>query len=110
VLQDDVPPVIGGEGPVVVVPWQGQPVKGVTMPRWEVFAVPLVDTGSGVAPESIVVQLDGRPMLVEPDLPRDRILVELPDELGTGPHRLQVSAADEAGNSAVLNLSFECRE
>jgi hypothetical protein len=84
-------------------------VRGVTLPRWEIFPVGVLDLGSGIAPESITATLDGRPLIVEPDLPRDRVLVELPDDCPPGRHELALNVRDEAGHRAEATLTIECR-
>ena len=92
-----------GPGPVSRVP-------GVTLPRWEVVPLDLQEEGSGVAAESIRVLLDGEPLVVEPDLPRSRLLIELPDDLPPGRHRLAVTLSDQAGNQGQGALDILCRE
>jgi hypothetical protein len=95
---DRTPPYLGpgptegvvGPGPAAVDP-------AVTPPRWEVLALPLDDRGSGVDPATVSVELDGVALIPEPDPLRDRLLVELPDDLAPGPHRLAVAARDRAG-------------
>jgi hypothetical protein len=111
VFRDDAPPVISPSDTViqVAVDPRGQ-VHGVTLPRWEIFPVSLTDLGSGIATSTINATLDGEPLVVEPDLPRRRILVELPDNLPAGGHVLVVHAADEAGNEATADVLVECRE
>ena len=69
----------------------------VTPPRWEILVLPLDDRGSGIDPGSITVALDGAALTPEPDPLRDRLLVELPDDLAAGAHRLEVAARDRAG-------------
>ena len=111
VLADRSPPVFGQPAAGVVVgPGPISTVAGVTLPRWAVLAVDLRDLGAGLAAESIAVELDGRALIVEPDLPRDRILVEFPDTMATGPHRLVIAAADQAGNRARRVLEFQARD
>jgi len=78
------------------------------MPHWQVLALDLFDSGSGIAPESISVQLDGQTIIVEPDLPRDRILVEFPDDMAPGSHHLEVKVSDEAGNPASQSYQVFC--
>ncbi len=111
VFRDAAAPLIFPADTVVTVPAdpRGQ-VHGVALPRWEIFPVDLLDLGSGIAPESITATLDGQPIIVEPDLPRDRVLVELPDELESGKHVLHLKAADEAGNEAEAEVFLDCRE
>ena len=110
-FRDVADPVIFPADTVIVVPadQRGQ-VHGVTLPRWQIFPVDLLDLGSGIAPESITAMLDGRPIIVEPDLPRDRVLVELPDDLGPGRHVLILKAADEAENLAEAEVLIDCRQ
>jgi len=111
VFRDVAAPVIFPADTVitVVVDTLGQ-AHGVTLPRWEIFPVDLLDLGSGIAPESIVATLDGQVIIVEPDLPRDRVLVELPDEVVPGRHVLHLKAADEAENETQVEAVIECRE
>ena len=59
--------------------------------------LPLDDRGSGIDPGSVTVALDGAALTPEPDPLRDRLLVELPDDLAAGAHRLEVAARDRAG-------------
>jgi hypothetical protein len=82
--------------------------KGVTPPRWEILAVPVTDAGSGVAPSSIRATWDGRPLVVEPDLLRDRVLVEIPDTAAPGDHVLSLEAVDEAGLSQDGHWTVHC--
>ena len=88
----------------------GQSLPRVTLPRWEVVPVHLADAGSGVDPGSIRATLDGSPIIVEPDLLRDQVLVELPDELAPGTHTFYLEAADDAGNASSCQLELICRE
>jgi len=74
------------------------PVAGVSAPAWEIFAIRMDDLGAGIDTSSIRLRLDGRPLIAEPDLPRDRLLVELPDAATPGAHRLEVEIADRAGH------------
>ncbi|MBK7770178.1 MAG: hypothetical protein IPI48_06515 [bacterium] len=97
-LRDTLPPVIAaGARTVGTHPGFGGPVPGVTPPRWAVLAVSVNDAGAGVAAGSLRARWDGRPLVVEPDLLRDRVLVELLDSTGTGRHLLEIEVADEAG-------------
>ncbi len=111
VFRDVVAPVIFPADTVITVPAdpRGQ-VHGVTLPRWEIFPVDLLDLGSGIAPESIIASLDRQSIIVEPDLLRDRVLVELPDGLVVGRHVLHLKVADEAGNEVQADIFIECRE
>ncbi len=99
VLRDHQAPAmaLAQEGPVR--PGPVSQVPGVTLPRWALVTVRMMDEGSGVSPASLDVQLDGRRLIAEPDLIRDRILVTLPDTAQAGAHTLEVSVEDEAGNA-----------
>ena len=109
VFLDTAPPVFSCDS-LVTVSTQGKAgYPGLSLPRWEVIPLGLVDSGAGVAPETIRAVLDGAPLVVEPDLPRHRVLVELPDSLASGRHRLRLDAADKAGNSTSCSLSIDCR-
>ncbi len=111
VFRDVAVPLIFPADTVITVPADPRGrIHGVTLPHWEIFPVDLLDLGSGIAPESIIATLDGQPIIVEPDLPRDRVLVELPDELAVGRHVLHLKAADEAGNEAEAEVLIDCRE
>lgn len=108
-LADTLAPAIGGAprrtGPH---PGWGPPVPGLTPPRWRPLAVEVADPGSGVDSASLRATWDGAPLVVEPDLLRDRVLVHVPDGAGPGPHRLRLEAADAAGNRAAADLEVEC--
>lgn len=80
-------------------------VGAVSAPVWEIFAIRAEDMGAGVNPASVTVTLDARPLIVEPDPPRDRLLIELPDETPLGGHRLDVRVSDYAGR--VTERSYE---
>ncbi len=73
-------------------------VSGVTPPHWETISVRLEDLGSGISAETIAAVWDGAPLIVEPDLPRNRILVTVPDDAPAGIHLLKLGAADRAGH------------
>jgi hypothetical protein len=109
VFVDEIAPVITAPDTLAVTPGDSLAAHGVTLPRWAIFPVGVDDPGSGVATESIAVLLDGAPLVVEPDLIRDRILVELPDATAPGRHALEVRCADEAGHAAVRTIVLECR-
>jgi len=82
---------------------------GVTLPRWPTVDIPLFDAGSGIAPATILAWLDGEPVVPEPDLPRDRLLVELPDSLPPGTHVLGLEVADWAERYTDRVVRIECR-
>ena len=107
---DTVPPVIAS-GALVALPHPGfgAVVAGVTPPRWTILAVGVTDAGSGLAAGSVAARWDGRPLIVEPDLLRERILVEIPDSTGAGRHELELKIADESGRPTVRRLAVHCR-
>lgn len=111
VLKDPTPPMFqAAAAPIVVDPDPVGSVGGVTLPRWTVFPVTVRDAGSGVAAETIRASLNGGRLIVEPDLIRDRVLVELPDSLAPGRHELILEAADEAGNVSTATYRLFCTE
>ena len=95
--------------PLAAVPQEPSDVPGVTMPRWQTVPLEVLDRGTGVDPATIDVRLDGVPLIVEPDLIRDRILVTVPDATAAGEHSLEVTAEDRAGNRTVARLGIVCR-
>ncbi|MCB1182426.1 hypothetical protein KDM41_03260 [bacterium] len=102
----DVAPPRFAPGPdlVSVEPAAPTGVPGVTGPRWQVLPVPVFDRGEGLDLATLDVRLDGRPLIVEPDPPRDRLLVAFPDDLPAGPHRLEIGVADRAGHRAEAEI------
>lgn len=109
-FRDRVAPRIQpGDSPIIVGRARAAGFAGLAMPVWEVFPVSVTDEGSGVVARSLSVQLDGCTLVAEPDLLRDRILVELPDELAPGEHRLTVAVEDAAGNAASRTIVLDCR-
>lgn len=106
----DVAPPRLGPAPAKAGPHPGFRAgsEGVTPPRWEILAVPVADAGSGVAPASIRATWDGQPLLVEPDLLRDRVLVEIPEAAAAGDHVLELEASDEAGLTGRGRWSIRC--
>jgi hypothetical protein len=109
-MRDLEPPhIAGGRESIRVRATAGPRRKGgITLPVWEVLAVPVRDEGSGVDPASVQAWLDGNAIIVEPDPPRDRLLVELPDDLAAGDHVLGLEIADRAGNFAARTVSLRC--
>ena len=110
VLADHSPPVIGRLERSLIGLGPASEVDGVTLPRWELLPVPVRDLGSGLAAETIRVQLDGQTLIVEPDLPRDRILVAFPDTMAAGPHQLVIEVADRVGHLANRRLEFQAAQ
>jgi hypothetical protein len=87
-----------------------EPVRhGVQMPTWEILTVAMSDAGAGIDVGSIRVWLDGIALIAEPDLPRDRLLIELPDSLTAGSHAVGIEVADRAGNVISRVLPVVCR-
>lgn len=105
VMRDRSPPLIAKAGVPAVL--EKQPIRergGITLPAWPILKIPVGDHGSGVDWATLAVSLEGRRLIAEPDPPRDRILVELPDTLEPGPRLLAISVADRAGNIAGAEL------
>ncbi len=98
------------DGVLMVAPGPRSTVPGVTFPRWKIFPVAFSEQGSGIDPSSAEVTLDGVPLVVEPDLPRARLLVELPARTSPGSHRLTVGLSDVCGNRSVGQWNLECTE
>lgn len=99
-LRDNAPPVVAQPQMLEVGPGPASEFAGVTMPVWSVLPVGMRDAGSGLAAETITVHLDGQPLIVEPDLPRDRILIEFPSEMAPGSHNVLIEVADRVGRTA----------
>ncbi len=112
VFLDHAAPVLSAAGAVAgalqLGPGPRPTVPGVTPPRWEVFPVVISEGGSGVDPASITATLDGRPFFPEPDLPRSRLLVELPADTPAGVHDLKLTLRDRCGNEASCDLVVTC--
>ena len=107
VLRDVSPPVIATAG--VATQLERQPARqrgGITLPAWPVLKIPVGDPGSGIEWRSLATRLDGEPLIVEPDPPRDRVLVELPAQLPPGSYRLAIEVGDRAGHLARATLSL----
>jgi len=113
VCRDTVPPrpVLpnGPDGGIAIGPGTLAAVPGITPPRWEIFPVEIVEQGTGIDPASIRATLDGKPLVVEPDLPRSRILAELPASTQPGPHVLTLELADWGGLAAACRIPVHCR-
>ncbi len=109
-FRDVAPPGIGppGNGAQIVVESDSTESAGVTLSRWAILPVAVDDRGSGIDPSSVRVWCDGQAQIAEPDPLRRRILVELPDDLAPGPHRLVIQAADHAGLQTRRALSLSC--
>ncbi len=109
-MRDVDPPVIVAGGDTLRVgPGPARIAPTVTPPVWAPVIVSVGDHGSGVDWEALRVWLDGQPLLAEPDPPRDRVLVALPDDLAPGPHALGLEVVDRAGNHAARVLALLAR-
>jgi hypothetical protein len=78
-------------------------VKGITYPKWDDLMISVADNESGIDVGSIAVTLDDKRLIVEPDMPRHRLIVTLPDATPQGNHILKVSISDKSGLSATEN-------
>lgn len=108
-LRDEEPPRLGStEQHLRVEERMERESQGVTLSRWEEMVVPAFDRGSGLDADSWRVHCDGVPLLAEPDPPRHRLLIELPDDLPPGEHLLELSVVDRAGLRTELRLTFLC--
>ncbi len=96
-----------GPGPAegLVTPAEASAVSAVSAPMWSIVMIRAEDMGAGVDAASVTVRLDGAPLIVEPDPPRDRLLVELPDDTAPGAHHLEISVSDRAGH--VTERAYE---
>jgi hypothetical protein len=96
--------------PLRVNPGPVSKVEGITFSKWENTPINLIDLGSGVDTGSIAAQLDGLALIVEPDPPRDRLLVPWPDKMAPGKHILHIQATDHAGNSSAAVYEVHVQE
>jgi hypothetical protein len=109
-LRDQAPPVIATAVVDTVLSAAAREVRhGVTLARWPLLRVPVGDHGSGVDWSAVEVRLDSEPLIAEPDAPRDRILVELPDATPPGAHRLDILARDRGGHQAEATIRLHLR-
>jgi hypothetical protein len=110
-LRDREPPRLGDAGARLLVRTAAVcDSAGVALPRWELIQIPMRDRGAGIEPDSCRVLCDGQWLPAEPDLPRDRLLVELPDELVAGEHVLLVRVVDRAGQGTRRRWNLACSE
>lgn len=98
-----------GPGPDegIVRPAAPSDVDAVSAPTWEILTIRAEDRGAGLDLETLQVRLDGRPLIAEPDPPRDRLLVELPDDLPAGSHTLEIAVSDRAGHVVERSYALE---
>lgn len=97
-MRDDLPPAI--DTAAVAAEIRGQPPRrrhGIAQPCWPIVAIPLADAGSGVDWDSVTVQVGDTALVAEPDPPRDRLLLEFPDDWPAGEHRVVITASDRSG-------------
>jgi hypothetical protein len=110
-LRDREPPRLGDAGSRLRVPAAAvRDSAGVALPRWAMVEIPMLDRGAGIEPDSCRVLCDGQWLPAEPDPPRDRLLVELPDALPPGEHRLLIRISDRTGQSAQRRWTLLCGE
>ncbi|MCP4145153.1 MAG: M23 family metallopeptidase [bacterium] len=86
---------------IYIKPRLASTVKGITFPKWEEIIILVSDSESGIDLESIKVKLDGANLIVEPDMPRKRLLITIPDAASVGNHTLDVVVSDNSGNSTA---------
>ncbi|MCP4570716.1 MAG: M23 family metallopeptidase [bacterium] len=108
---DSVPPYVAGE-PLLVTPRPPRDLPGITLPAWRTVPVALVDPGPGTGVDAATIRctLDGKLLIAEPDLIRDRVLVTVPDTAVAGEYELVIEAADKAGNRARAVLRVTCAD
>ena len=99
-LRDDGAPYLG-PGPEEGLVRRAAPsgVAEVTAPAWEIVTIRAEDLGSGLDVETLEASWDGTQLIVEPDPPRDRLRVELPDDASPGAHVLEIAVSDRAGHA-----------
>ncbi|PID81587.1 hypothetical protein CSA17_04660 [bacterium DOLJORAL78_65_58] len=111
IFQDVEGPVLQSNDQVLAVnPAPQRAVPGVTLPRWTSTPLAAFDAGCGLDTGSLACTLDGGRLIVEPDPPRDRVLVHWPDEMAPGKHELVVTVKDRAGNAARKTYGILCAE
>lgn len=98
--RDPVPPRITLPPRLAVAPSPAPARHGISLPRWQIVAVDVDDLESGLDWTASVVTVDDRRLIAEPDAPRRRLLIELPDDLAAGEHVLRVQVQDGAGHTA----------
>jgi hypothetical protein len=80
---------------------------GLSAARWQIVEIGMEDRGSGIDAATLQVRLNGEWLAAEPDLPRHRVLVGLPDALPAGAHRLDVEVSDRAGNVTARGYDLQ---
>lgn len=104
--RDLTPPRLRGPDRLALLESLASSRHGVTLPRWQPLAIGVVDDASGLDWRQTRVTLDGRVLIAEPDPPRDRLLLEFPDDVAPGDHELVVVVADRAGLPTRAELSI----
>ena len=100
IFRDVAGPLLGSAKEALVVrPGLRGTVPEITLPRWARTPIECWDPGSGLDTGSLECLLDGKLLIVEPDPPRDRILVHWPDGLKVGEHPLEIAASDRVGHT-----------
>jgi hypothetical protein len=106
VLRDTLGPVIVVKAPVITaIAGPARVVAEVTPPGWARLVVPVGDHGAGLDWDRLLTWLDGERLIVEPDAPRQRILIELPGDIAAGDHTLGIEAWDLAGNLTTRTIT-----
>jgi len=96
---DAVPPRLSLPAVVIVGEQRPRQRHGIALSRWERLEIAVDDDESGIDWGSARVSVAGRDLIAEPDPPRRRLLVELPDDLEPGEHPLIVLVRDRAGQA-----------
>jgi len=106
-LMRDVQAPYLGPGPEegLVTPSGPGVTPEVSPPRWSVVMFRLEDLGSGIDPATIGARWNGEILIVEPDMPRQRVLVTFPDDTSPGLHSLELWSADRG--SRVVERIYE---
>jgi hypothetical protein len=109
-LQDRTPPQLGTAlNRILVGERQERQRAGIQLSRWEFVVIPAADTGAGIDPDSWRATLAGQPLIVEPDSPRQQVLIELPDSLAEGQHRLVLEVCDRARHRTRRHFDLICQ-
>lgn len=103
------PPMLEHPVSPVVVRRDTRRRSGVALPQWPTISLRVSDGESGIDWSSLEVTLDGRRLVAEPDPPRSRVLIEVPDTTPHGRHRVTVAVKDRAGHAAYHELSVDLR-
>lgn len=106
VLRDTLGPVVVARSSIIAATrGPARVVAAVSAARWARLVIPVGDHGAGLDWDRLATSLDGRRLIAEPDAPRQRLLVELPDDLAAGDHTLGIEAWDLAGNLTTRTLT-----